>query len=205
MDRRERLNELPTSIMAAFDGLIAGIWTALPGIIKEFDPTKMTAVVQPALQVQIQSPTGAWSWISLPAIYDCPVIFPSGGGVMLTFPIKNGDECLLIFASRCIDAWWQSGGVQLQAELRFHDLSDGFCLPGPRSVPNVPGGISVTNTELRSTDGATKISLNPAGSVVDVTAARINLNGELWINGSKYALHKHSGVQSGGSQTGGVV
>ena len=64
-----------------------------------------------------------------------PVVFPGGGGFALTFPVAAGDECLVVFASRCIDAWWQSGGVGEPMEPRMHDLSDGFALIGVRSQP----------------------------------------------------------------------
>ena len=205
MDRRERLNDQPTAMLAAFDGFQSQVWTALPGLIQSFDPTKMTAVVRLALRVQIQSPDGSWAWQEIQPLLDCPVVFPSGGGCFLTFPIAQNDECLVVFASRCIDAWWQSGGVQNQAEFRMHDLSDGFCLPGPRSVPNVPAAISTTKVELRNASGSAKVSLDPASGVVDVTGTTVNITGTLVINGVAYTAHKHSGVQSGGSQTGGVV
>ena len=98
-----------------------------------------------------------------------PVYFPSGGNCTLTFPVKPGDECLVVFASRCIDAWWQSGGVQDQAEMRMHDLSDGFVFVGcarSRVLPSVNTGA----TELRSDDGSTFLRLDPASQKVKIVA-----------------------------------
>ena len=63
------------------------------------------------------------------------MVFPGGGGWSITFPVSKGDEALVVFASRCIDDWWQSGGVGIQPDLRMHDLSDGFAIIGPRSQP----------------------------------------------------------------------
>ncbi|MGC8050122.1 Gp138 family membrane-puncturing spike protein, partial [Salmonella enterica] len=77
----------------------------------------------------------------------------------MTFPVAQGDECLVVFASRCIDSWWQSGGIQEQAELRMHDLSDGFAILGFRSQPRALSNISTTSAQLRSDDGATFIDL----------------------------------------------
>lgn len=211
MDRRERAGDMQAGLVAFGDGLQAGIWTALPGIIQSFDPAKRTCSVQPALKAKLTYLDWTFDWIELPLLVDCPVQFPGGGGVFLSFPLKLGDECLVVFASRCIDAWWQSGGVQPQAELRMHDLSDGFVVPGVRSVPKVQPNISTARAELRTDDGSAKVSIDPASKEIDVTttgtatvtAATINLNGSLVINGEAYVAHRHTGVTPGGSNTGG--
>lgn len=204
MDRRERGVDLMAGVLAALQGLQAGIYTALPGIIQSFDPAKRTVTIQPTLKAQVQAPDGSKSWVTLPLLVDCPVIFPGGGGFVLTFPLTVGDETLVIFASRCIDAWWQSGGIQVQAEIRMHDLSDGFCLAGIASVPNVQPGISTTSVQLRNDAGTTYVEINPAGAVT-VAAPVINLNGTLMINGAPYMGHKHNGVVAGGGLSGEVV
>ncbi|MCT9017100.1 Gp138 family membrane-puncturing spike protein, partial [Cupriavidus gilardii] len=118
MDRRERIDDPEVALRAAFDGLRARIWTALPGIIHSFDADAMTCEVQPTIKIPVRKLDGTIESVALPLLVDCPVQFPSGGNCTLTFPVKPGDECLVVFASRCIDAWWQSGGVQEQAELR---------------------------------------------------------------------------------------
>ncbi|MCL9653139.1 hypothetical protein L2088_00345 [Pseudomonas protegens] len=98
---------------------------------------------------------------SRPLLLDCPVQFPAGGGCTLTFPVAKGDECLVVFSSRCIDAWWQSGGIQVQAELRMHDMSDGFALLGFRSLPRMIPGISTSAVQLRSDHSSAFIEVNP--------------------------------------------
>lgn len=177
MDRRERGGDLQTGLLAALTGHQATMWTALPGIIQSFDPTKRTAVIQAALQAQVQAPDGSYSWVTLPPLLDCPVFFPGGGGCTLTFPIAFGDECLMIFASRCIDQWWQSGcpldangkpTSQIQAEFRMHDLSDGFAYVGVSSLPKVIPNISTTKTQLRNDLGTTFIELDPAAGAVAI-------------------------------------
>lgn len=170
MDRRQRVDDPEVALREAFDGLRAGLWTAMPGIIQSFDPTAKTCQVQPALRVPVRGADGQVTSVALPMLVDCPVYFPSGGNCTLTFPVSAGDECLVVFASRCIDSWWQSGGVQEQAELRMHDLSDGFVFVGFSSKPNVPGSISATTTQLRSNDGSTHVELDPAGQIVTVKA-----------------------------------
>lgn len=258
MDRRERSGRLLDGILAAQQGLQATIWTALPCEVVSYDPAKKTCVLQPTVQAKVQDETGEFHWETLPLLLDCPVFFPQGGGCVLTFPIAPGDEALAIFASRCIDSWWQSGGIQVQAELRMHSLSDGFAFVGISSVPAVPGAMSTTTAQLRSLDGETYVEVDPAGSVnvvapgnvtvtaggdiiaaaggeatvtspsvINLTAPAVNISGTLTMGGTGLSgtltgnfnvvgtfkvngvdvgdTHKHSGVQSGGSNTGNPI
>ncbi len=172
MDRRERFESLIEAVLAAQQGHQADIWTSLPGIIQSFDAAQRTCTVQPTIQARIENPdTGAYSWVSLPLLLDCPVIFPGGGGCTLTFPLAAGDECLVSFSSRCIDAWWNSGKISRQAIVRMHDLSDGFVIPGPRSLPNVEPAISTTRAQFRTKAGTTVIELDPASDNVNIVCA----------------------------------
>lgn len=212
MDRRERTGDFLAGLMAAFEGHQSEVWTALPGIVVSFNPAEQSCVIQPALRAKVQNFDNSFEWVTLPLLLDCPVIFPSGGGCSLTFPIFAGDEVLVVFASRCIDSWWQSGGVQVQSEIRMHDLSDGFVIPGPRSKPNVIPSISTDAAQLRSDTGNSMVSVDPAGNLtvsasgtVNLTAANVNITGVLTINGTAFLSHHHSGVQTGGGVTGGVV
>ncbi|WP_406568500.1 Gp138 family membrane-puncturing spike protein [Burkholderia cenocepacia] len=155
---------------AMLRGWQVGIWTALPGVIESFDSDSQTCAVQLAIKVPVRANDGTVTTAALPPVVNCPVQFPSGGNCTLTFPVAKGDECLVVFASRCIDAWWQSGGVQEQAEWRMHDLSDGFALLGFRSRPRALASVSGSSTQLRSDDGATYIDLNPTLQKVRIVA-----------------------------------
>lgn len=145
----------------SINGHLASLWTALPGIIQSFNAQEMTCEVQPAIQGKVRNEDGSIALVNLPLLLDCPVIFPRGGGCSLTFPIRQGDECLVIFSARAIDLWWQSGGVQPPVEVRMHDLSDGFVLPGPYSQPQVLPSVSTSAVQLRSDDGQAFFELNP--------------------------------------------
>lgn len=212
MDRRERSGELLAALLAMQESWQAQVWTALPGIIQSFDPVKKTCVVQPAIMAQVMAEDGGKKWVQLPLLLDCPVQFPGCAGYTLTFPLALGDECLVIFSSRCLDGWWQSGGVQAQVELRMHDLSDGFCLPGISSTPAVQGSISASEVHLRNAAGTRKLRLSATdlemltpGASVKLTDNRVDITGTLYINGNAYLAHEHTGVMSGGSNTGGVA
>lgn len=176
MDRRERVADDEEMMRMALGGLQGAIWTALPGIIDSFDADAMTCKVQPAVSGVRLMQNGDLAEVRMPLLLDCPVCFPGGGGATLTFPIKPGDECLVVFASRCIDSWWQLGGVRGQAEIRMHDLSDGFVLPGVRSQPR-KFSVSTTAAQLRSDDGAAYVEINPnSHKIKALTSGDIEVN-----------------------------
>ena len=177
MDRRERSPNQEELLRLAFRGMQARLWTSLPGIVDRFDAARMTVDVKPAINGRLRAPDGSVSSVEMPMLLDCPVLWQGGGGVTLTFPIAAGDECLVVFASRCIDAWWSQGGVQNAPDLRMHNLSDGFALVGVRSVPR-SFAASTTEAVLRTDDGTAYFKLNPASKVFTMTApGGINLNG----------------------------
>ncbi len=146
------------------------IRVALPGIIQSFDPDAVTAVVQPAIRSVEKDNDGNRITKNYPLLVDVPVVFPRGGGCTLTFPIKAGDECLVVFADRCIDFWWQSGGIQEPVDDRMHDLSDAFCIVGPQSQARKISGINTSATQLRSDDGSTYFELNPDTRKIKIVA-----------------------------------
>ena len=205
-DRREQTNDPTIAFRGAFSGDRASLWTALPGFVTAWDSVKNVVEVQPTIQAQITDPQLNTKWVNLPKLLDCPVVFPAAGGFTITLPIAVGDEVLVVFASRCIDSWWQSGGIAIQAEFRMHDLSDGFAIPGPRSRGKVIGGISQTNAEIRNDANSCAVSLAPDGSI-SLRATQITANCPITATDFKtptlpsYQTHTHGGVQSGGSQT----
>lgn len=185
MDRRERINDRIEEARAALEGKQAEIWTALPGIIQSYDPASMTVSVQPAISGKITGEDGASSPVNLPILPDVPVVFPTGGGFTLTFPIKDGDECLVVFSSRCIDGWWAGGGVQEPMESRMHDLSDGFAIVGPRHKGRaLQPAADAENVQLRSDDGTNHVTITPDNDVQVVSADKVSVAaaGEITLN-----------------------
>ncbi len=189
---KEKLNSEYDAIQSGIKSNQAALWTALPGIVRCFNAVAVTAEVQPAIMGIVSEPNGSNRPVKLPLLLDCPVVFPRGGGCTLTFPVKPGDECLVIFSSRCIDAWWQSGGVQIPMEMRMHDLSDGFVLVGPMSQAQKIGNISTTAVQLRSDDGIAFVEIDPysknvrlkTSTLVAIEAPNIHLTGNVTVTGT---------------------
>lgn len=159
-DPRQYLNDNEEGFRLAYEGQQAGMWTAMPGIVQSVDLTKMTCVVQLAIQGRFIDQAGNTNWTNISQISDVPIVFPSAGGFTITFPLAAGDEVLVVFAARCIDAWWQNGGyANKPLEFRMHDLSDGFAIPGPRSQPRKIASISSTEIQIRNDAGDTYMSI----------------------------------------------
>lgn len=184
MDPRERTRDRELAVGAALDGRQAEIWTCLPGIVQSFDATKMTCSVQPTVQGQFRNQQGAYQNQTLPLCVDCPVVFFGGGGFLMTVPISAGDEVLIVFSSRCIDGWWQTGQISPQAEFRMHDLSDGFVLPKVFSLTKIPAGVSTTSAQLRTLDGTASIELAPGGIINLLAPGGVNVIGPLNVSGA---------------------
>lgn len=159
MDHRERLNDSEESLRIAMEGQQAKLWTALPGLVAAVDLVKQTLSVQPSIQGELRAPDGSITYVNLPLLVDVPVVWPRAGGFAITFPVKVGDEVLVVFSARCIDTWWQSGGVGAPAEPRMHDLSDGFAVLAPTSQPKVLANVQTDGMELRTESRSTYLRL----------------------------------------------
>lgn len=175
---------------AIAESLATQLRVAMPGIVQSFDPDAVTCTVLPAIRGIIPTQVGV-NPSDLPLLVDVPVIFPHGGGCTMTFPVKRGDECLLIFSDRCIDFWWQNGGVQEPVDPRQHDLSDAFAIIGPQSQAKKISGISTSAAQFRSDDGSTYFEINPATKKIklvapggfDVVAPESNFSAKVTIAG----------------------
>lgn len=184
---------------------------AIPGIVTEVNYSAQTVSVQPTIREKIEM-DGTYQWVELPILINVPFFVYSGGGYCITLPVSPGDECLVIFADSCIDAWWQSGGVQNQVERRRHDLSDGMAIVGFRSQVHTVPGYSGDSVQVRTEDGGTFIDLKPGQVTINAdvqingnvtTSANCTIADTLRVAGINMNTHVHDGVKTGGGSTGG--
>jgi hypothetical protein len=194
LDARERVFDPEETIRAAIDARASRIWTAIPGIVQSFNRAHNTVEVQPTINGRVRQIDGTWLRVQMPKVVDVPVVWPGGGGVTLVFDITAGDECLLHFSARCIDAWWSQGWVSAVTgdkgadggpvnpandppEYRMHNLSDGFASVGVRSLVRA-FAIDPGVCRLRTDDDATYFEFNPTAKTFKaVFSGGINLNG----------------------------
>lgn len=229
----------------AFEAMIATKWSALPGVIQAVTNNGNTVEVQPAVNGRVLQTNGTYKPIQMPKLVDVPICWQGGGGATWTFPVTKGDECLLVFSSRCIDSWWQNGFVAPAGakgadgkpvnpannppEYRMHNLSDGFAIVGVRSKARAFASFDANTARLRTDDDSCYVEFDPVGKKVKIVASggvTINnvtidssgnvvspqtITGQTQVvagsGGSAVHLtsHTHSGVTTGGGNTGAPV
>jgi hypothetical protein len=216
----ERLGSATTAHHLALKLLDHDLRVAMPAIVQSFDEDTQTVVVLPAIREQMLNKQRVPVPTDLPPISYVPIVLPRGGEYVLTMPIQPGDEGLLVIADACIDAWYQSGGLQNQIDLRRHDLTDAFFIVGCWSQPRKLSNYSTSKAQLRSLDGNTVIELGSSeitikAPTVNVQATQVNVTGsekvtisgnnQTTIDGVNFKEHTHTGVTAGGGVTGPVV
>jgi phage baseplate assembly protein gpV len=192
------------------DTASANIRVAMPGIVQSFNATEQTVTVQLAIRERVKQPDLTYKWLAIPLLVDVPIAVPRAGGFSLTFPIQQGDECLVIFGDMAMDAWWANGGIQNQVEKRRHDLSDGYAILGVWSQPHVVSNYSTSAAELRTDDGSVSVSLSASGVTItgDVTInGALTTTGALTsptaeIGGIAMTTHTHVAPSGGGTTSG---
>lgn len=230
-DQRERFFNSLEILYMTMDSLHARIWTTLPGTIKSIDwrDGSPYASVELGVLGRVTDSGQNVKFIPMPVIQDCPVIFPRGGGYTLTFPIKEGDRCLVLFSARSIDEFMTQGKAAPAHDLRMTDLSDGFVLAGLMTQKNPLKNIATNCTQLRSDDGKNSISIGDGSISVNATneinlavgecsmtinskgisvnkpmnvKSSITATGDIKGGGISLSSHVHGGVKSGGDSTG---
>ncbi len=124
------------------------------GTITAFDSAKRTASVKIAFRRRLVNGSIA----DYPELKMCPVVTIQGGGGYLSFPVKVGDECLVLFSDSNIDAWYESGGQSLPYDGRRHDISDGIVLVGLNNPATNSLSPAVTADEVSLDFGGSKIA-----------------------------------------------
>lgn len=228
MTNLERYSE-PTlaSLLQVFkEGLMEDLNCHQVGEIVSFDSSTQTAEVQIKM-LKLQN----GELKDYAVLVDCPVVVLGGGEGRLTFPIKQGDSCLVLFNDRDIDNWYAGGQTMQPRTNRTHSYSDAIALVGPRNLQNkitdyLPDGtelkyggstIKLQDGKVTVTNGTSSVEMN--SGVVTVTATSVvvtsptvafsgavSISGALTVQGKDIGPnHVHSGVDRGNSNTDGVV
>jgi Phage protein Gp138 N-terminal domain len=169
--------ELYTNFIEAVQALVEvgtnHLFVAGPGICVANNGDG-TAQVQLAILFQQRLQNGNWVNITpSPVIPKAVISYIGDKNFIFTLPCVQGTEGLLVFADRCIDGWWQNGGIQPQMEPRQHDVTDAFFFPGARSKPNAVQNINATSAELRTISGNTKITFDDTNGIVITGKSKI--------------------------------
>lgn len=161
MQRVEREADNVGELQTMVDAIGANLRVAAIGYVVKYDPEAVTVDVQLFGQEGVRLENGDTETNDLPILADVPVYFPHSKDFVMTWPIKPGDECMVVFMDRCIDAWFQNMKISPQVESRMHDLSDGIAFVGPYSQMSKPPNPHTENVQLRTFDGKSYIEMTP--------------------------------------------
>ncbi len=142
------------------------------GEIVSFDKTNQTASVKVLHKMDENYNLYLKKEVEYPLLSKVPVVVLNGGGSQITFPIKAGDQCLLLFCDYMIDAWWITGEAKASIVPRKHDISDPIALVGLSAVPNAIQNYS-DYLHLKYNEKSDIV----IGEQIDVNNENINLNG----------------------------
>lgn len=104
------------------------------GIVQEFYPDDLTVQVQIAAKKQIGLNMDGTQRVRDYAPIYAKVCYCNP---FISYDIKQGEECVLLFADREIESWFINGDINPDTHTRMHDLTDAVALFGIRSIPNM--------------------------------------------------------------------
>lgn len=184
---------------------------ALPAVVEAVDVGKQTVDVRPTLMKRYEDGRN----VSRAIIRNVQFQFPRGGDSYVTLPIKPGDEGIIIFSGRDLSSWKESGGLQPLHSTRLLDYNDAVFIAGVSSYPRAVSGydpdnitivkngkkITVKDQVLDAPDYHINCKSLFASETIEATST-ITSATDVIAGGISGKTHVHSGVTSGGSNTG---
>ena len=172
----------------------------LAGRIVEYFPATQTATVKLSEDRTYSTPQSDDVQTGHPLLHDVPVYTSGGGTWHITFPIKEGDTCLMHFSQSGYDHWLfkdedsagkNTDGHPMPWTKRKFNCDDGFAQVGWNNIPRAIPEYSGTDAEFRNQDrnqrvtlledcqihiktGTTTINLKPDGDIDINTDANLN-------------------------------
>ena len=197
-DMRQTSNDIKNIIEGWTEGQLENVYTAMPGTVESFNPATNRASVKPCGNYKATDGRD----FPYPVIYNAPVYFPCGmgGKAGMTFPVKQGDGCLIVFSKEQLEDFL-SGGKSDSIDPRQHSMNDAIVLPGLYS--NAVPASSQHPDDVCLFKGSALLQLNENEFKGQVGGTNFRFaGGDLVVNGISLVHHVHSGVTSGASNTG---
>lgn len=189
--------------------ILRSVHTSVPGTIVGIDLSVPSVDIQPDVSTDFDDGQGIDSF---PVIYDIPLHIPSAGGdtSKLTFPIKVGDKAAVHFSERnphqntdttthglysCYAvAGLSAGEVDPENVVLKNDTS--IIKLAPDGTVTVENGTASVVVQPDGNINMNGLQVTPDGNII--TATGVNLN-DFYAD---YLSHVHSGVETGGGNTG---
>ncbi|MCD8201902.1 MAG: hypothetical protein LUD47_07550 [Clostridia bacterium] len=168
--------EFPTQLKRIISNEIQDIHTALPGEIVEVDAGKGLAKVRPAAKMNFNGEE-----LNYPDIPGVPIVFPYAGDRGMVFPVKEGDDCLIVFSEQATEKWLGLGNTSSTLK---HSLSGAVCIPGIMKTPGKDFQTAQKDDSVIIRNGDAQITLTEGGIV---------LKGDVYVTGHLYASTDEDG------------
>lgn len=168
-------NDFVTQLKTLVKEQINNIHTALPGEILSIDTKRGLAQIKPKAKMRF---TGG-KILDYPIISDVPLVFPfsANSNASIAFPVKAGDQCLIVFSEQSIEYWLGTGN--LNSELK-HGLSGAIAIPGLMRVASDDFAEAVNNDCVIVKHKQSSITLSNASITI---RGNVTVEGNLFING----------------------
>lgn len=172
------------------------IHVSMIGKIETYNPQTNRASITPVGTMTCPD----WQELPFPTIHNVPIQYPCGNGGKsgCTFPIKQGDTCIIIFADHQIENFLSG---EKSDDMRNHSMNDAYAIPTlfSDSVPTLksnPNDVCMFNNGSLVVLNSSSMTINLA----DGTNVSIG-GGDLVVNGISLVHHVHPGVERGGAST----
>lgn len=164
------LQEFVEQVEKVARSVVEEIHTAIPGKITDFNSSTGLASVKPCGTFT----TGSGKKIAYPSITGVPVIIPQSktSNIQIAFPVKAGDDCLIVISEQELDAWL--GGGQSDNDMKF-DLTSAIAIPGllNKGTPALKEACSDECIVMKN--GSTKLKIGKSG---------VEITGNLKVSGT---------------------
>lgn len=161
-------------IKSHLDDLQSQIYTSLPAIVTDVSDYESNQIITVRPVIDFLHSDGAVNECT--EIFNVPVMMPSAGGGILSFPVQVGDTVKLTFSMRNLETWLEGDGSSVvENTMRLHDLSDAIAEVGlyPKSKTLSP---SPKDVVLKFKDNS--ITLFDDGNVEVVTKSKIEIKND---------------------------
>jgi hypothetical protein len=182
-------NMISALVSAEADG--AGSMYVRPGIIDSFNSDSTVNVRVGVTRKKIVGEEV--DYIEYPLLDRVPLCMPYGqfAGYLLTFPIKQGDPCTLLFSDCFLDEFQKTGRMSPpeangpknpKTTPRTHHLTDAICIPGFIANPFSVASWSEDGIEIRDMARNMFVRVGADGVTMTDGAATIRMeNGRIHI------------------------
>jgi len=187
-------------IQTAIDSALKEVHTCLPAVVTKVNHATQLIDAQPTIQRKM-----AGALVNLPLLVNVPIRYWKSTTFSITFPIEIGDHVEVRFCERSIDTWLTEGGIQNPFDFRKFSLSDAFATPAMYHQKDVIPNFDLTNLEIKTNSGNTKIIVKASEEVeiittgdVNITSSKMTINndveitGDLLIGSIDFLTHTHS-------------